>query len=188
MHVSDLMVRGIRTCRPEDTLNDAARLLWEGGCGCLPVVSRDARVVGILTDRDVCMAAYTQGRTLKEMQVLSAASDRVVSCAPHESLAKAEAIMRQHAVRRLPVVENGGRIVGILSLNDLAREATRQRAARRPAVTDAEVGATLAAICEEHASWRSPAAAEEKSVTRPDTLFEPGMFRPRGFIREVSNG
>ena len=63
MKVEDLMTRSVGTCRPTDTLSSAAQLMWERDCGCVPVVSDDGsnRVVGMLTDRDICMAAHFRG-------------------------------------------------------------------------------------------------------------------------------
>jgi predicted transcriptional regulator len=104
-----------------DTLNDAARIMWEHDCGCVPVVEKDGSVVGMVTDRDICMAAYTQGRRVMDMRVASAASKHVVSIRENESLRRAEELMRHAQVRRLPVVDAAGRIVGLLSLSDLAR-------------------------------------------------------------------
>ena len=80
----------------------------------------------MLTDRDICMAAYTQGRPLGEMQVSSAMSRQLFSCRPEDSLAKAEEIMRTNRIRRLPVIDADRHLVGILSLDDIAREATRE--------------------------------------------------------------
>ena len=76
----------------------------------------------MITDRDVCMAAYTQGRELSWILVASAMSRAVHACAPSDSIAVAEELMRMHQVRRLPVVL-GGRLVGMLTLNDVARAA-----------------------------------------------------------------
>ncbi len=121
MKVEDLMTRDVRTCAPSDSLNDAARIMWERDCGCVPVVEGDGTVIGMITDRDICMAAYTQGRRLMYMTVDSAASKDVVTIGKDESLRRAEELMRAAQVRRLPVVDSAGRLVGLLSLADLAR-------------------------------------------------------------------
>jgi len=64
MNASDVMTKTVRSCSAGDSLQRAAQLMWEGDCGSVPVVDSDNRVVGILTDRDIAMAAYTQGRPL----------------------------------------------------------------------------------------------------------------------------
>jgi CBS domain-containing protein len=97
------------------------RIMWESDCGCVPVVECDGTVVGMITDRDICMAAYTQGRRLTHMTVEGAASKNLVTIGKDESLRRAEELMRDAQVRRLLVVDSAGRLVGLLSLADLAR-------------------------------------------------------------------
>jgi CBS domain-containing protein len=152
MNVSQIMSRNVVTCRPEDGLDQAARAMWEHDIGCLPVVGTDGRVVGMITDRDVCMAAYTQGRPLAEIPVSTAMSREVHSCLESDGLIEAEEIMRSHKVRRLPVTNGGGGLVGMLSLNDLALEAAREQGRRARELSGEEVAATLAAVCEHRGS------------------------------------
>jgi CBS domain-containing protein len=143
MNIGDLMTRDVRTCAATDSLNDAARIMWEADCGCVPVVEADGTVVGMITDRDICMAAYTQGRRLMHMTVESAASKHVVTIGKDESLRRAEELMRGAQVRRLPVVDTAGHLVGLLSLADLAR--------RLPDLHDRAQGpllGALAAVCQ----------------------------------------
>jgi CBS domain-containing protein len=145
------MVREVRTVSADDSLNEAARIMWEHDCGCVPVVDQELHVVGMLTDRDICMAAYTQGVGLHEGRVSSAMSRRLFWCEPDDDLAAAEKIMREVQVRRLPVIDRDGHLVGILSLNDIARKAARDHSRRMPReVNESEVGAVLAAISEPH--------------------------------------
>jgi CBS domain-containing protein len=161
MKVEKLMTRNVKTCRREDRLNAAAQLMWENDCGCVPVIGTngDGAVVGMLTDRDVCIAAYTQGKPLWQIAVATAMAQRVIACAPSDELERAEALMREHQVRRLPVINEKGVLEGIISLNDIAREAERERRAQRPQVSHAEIGNTLGAICQPHRRRAQPAAA-----------------------------
>ncbi len=119
--VQALMSATPLTCHESDSLNRAAQLMWEHDCGCVPVVDHLDHVVGIVTDRDICMGAYTQGRPLEEILVSSVCSRAVRTCAPDDSLDKAEGLMIKHQVRRLAVTEPDGHLVGVLSLSDLAR-------------------------------------------------------------------
>ena len=147
MNVGQLMTHGVKTCRPQDSLNTAAKLMWDNNCGSIGVVG-DAGVVGMLTDRDICMAAYTQGRPLSEVQVSSAMSKTLFSCGPEDSLARAEEIMQTNRIRRLPVIDADNHLVGILSLDDIAREAMRERKGKkRVEITAEEVCDTFATIC-----------------------------------------
>ena len=145
MNVGQVMTREPRTCGIDETLNQAAQITWERDCGCVPIVDGDGRTVGMVTDRDICMAAYTQGLPLQEIPVTSAASDGLVTVREHDSLHTAERLIREHLLRRFPVVDDAGRAVGILSMNDLARAAQN---GQRDADLSAEVIArTLAAVC-----------------------------------------
>lgn len=147
MRVEQLMAKEVATCSPDETLHQAVRLMWERDCGFVPVVeSAERRVVGVVTDRDACMAAYTRGHPLAEIRVRDVMSTRVRACKPSDDLAAAEDVMREAKVHRLPVVDEAGQLIGVLSLADLAREAARGAGSKRRAVSPAEVGETLASI------------------------------------------
>ncbi|MEZ5965596.1 MAG: CBS domain-containing protein [Planctomycetota bacterium] len=156
MQVASLMQKRVRTCRVEDRLDRAAREMWEGDVGVVPVIDRDERLVGMLTDRDICMAAYTQGRSLAEIPVATAMAKNLVTCQADDLVADAEWRMQQNQIRRLPVVDARGRIVGILSINDLARRADAERTKSTRAVRTEEVAVTLAAISQPHGSVVEP--------------------------------
>jgi CBS-domain-containing membrane protein len=160
MRIEQLMQKEVGTVTSEQTLNDAARILWERDCGSVPVLSEDGsrRVLGMLTDRDICMAAYTQGRLLREIPVRAAMSASAMTCRPDDTVEDAEATLRRAQVRRLPVVDDAEQLAGIVSLSDLARAAERCRGQKKPAIDEAEVSATLAAICAPREGGAPPAA------------------------------
>lgn len=159
MRVEKLMTKDLQACTPEDTLDDVAQRMWDGDCGCLPVCASDGseRVVGAVTDRDICMCAHFQGKPLKELRVQDAMAHEPITCRPEDSLDTAERTMREAQIRRLPVVDGNGSLVGIVSLADLACEAARERSRQRKEITEEEVGDTLAAICEPGARTAVPA-------------------------------
>ena len=147
MKISAIMSEQVLTCGREDSLNVPAQLMWDHDCGCIPVVDDAGKPIGMVTDRDICMAAYMTGRDLRSLRVCEAMSEQLLTCRPGDSIADAEEIMRSAQVRRLPVVENG-RVVGIVSLNDLALAAAPQgRRSEKKTVPPLEVAETLAAIC-----------------------------------------
>lgn len=127
MTIEDLMHQPAITCHREDDLQHAAGLMWDHDCGALPVVDRDGRLLGVITDRDICMAAYTQGRALNALQVEQAMSKQVVACQRTDSVDEAERLMSQHQIRRLPVVEGDRKVVGIVSLADVVRRAAKSK-------------------------------------------------------------
>jgi CBS domain-containing protein len=116
-----LMSASLHTCSPGDSLERAAGILWEGDCGALPVVNEAGRLVGMITDRDICMAVYTQGRPPSGCAVSDSMSRRIRVCAPDDSIEHLAQLMSAHQVRRLPVVDSEGRLLGIVSLADVAR-------------------------------------------------------------------
>ena len=147
MNIQEIMSKPAITCRTSDSLNTAAQLMWEHDCGVLPVVDDEGSAVGMITDRDICMAAYTQGRTLPSIEVSQAMARQVFSCRVNDPLKVAEQLMSEKQVRRVPVVDGDNRPLGVLSLNDIARHAT---VSRKKNGLDHEVTQTLAAICQPH--------------------------------------
>jgi CBS domain-containing protein len=125
MKVEQIMNRNVKVCHPEDSLSNAAQMMWEEPCGAVPVVDEQSRPIGFLTDRDICMAAYTQGKPLEVLRVETAMARKVVSCNAEDDLRTAAGLMRQNRTRRLPVINRDGTLVGLLSLDDLACEAAR---------------------------------------------------------------
>jgi len=148
MKVKDLMVSDVKCCGTFDTLNTAAQLMWDNDIGRVPVVDKDGHVIGMLTDRDICMAAYIQGAPLTDSVVTGAMSKQVFFCAPDNDVAVAEELMRGKQVRRLPVIDAQGHLAGIISLNDIAREAAREAGLKKAReVTDSEIAGVLASVC-----------------------------------------
>ncbi len=123
MHVEARMTREVAACHAEHSLAAAASRMRDHDCGCLPVVDGAGHVVGMITDRDICMAALATGAALSTLRVAEAMTGAVVTTRPLDSLEDAERTMRQHRVRRLPVVDDQARLNGILSCNDLFRGA-----------------------------------------------------------------
>jgi CBS domain-containing protein len=148
MKVKDLMTTDVKVCADYNSLNTAAEIMWDFDCGSIPVLDKDRRVIAMITDRDVCMAAFFQGQPLSSIPVTAAMSKELYFCKADDDLAAAEAIMREHQVRRLPVVDKDRCIVGIFALTDLVREEERERTMRLATqISAAEVARVLAAVC-----------------------------------------
>lgn len=148
MRVEKLMTKQVTTCGADDTLDRAARLMWDHDCGCLPVCDGVNRVLSMITDRDICMSALFQGKPLRELRVSDAMAKKVRVCRAGDSLVDAERTMREAQIRRLPVVDEQGALAGMITLADLAREAEREQTAPTQEVTGDEIGVTLASICQ----------------------------------------
>jgi CBS domain-containing protein len=145
------MTTSVRTCRPDDSLASVAKLLWDGDCGCAPVVEDGEHLVGMITDRDICMATGLSGCSPSSLSVSDTMSTTVHACRPHDPVSAAERLMQINQVRRLPVVDAEERLVGILSLNDIARAYAGEKPSGAGAVEAREVAETLAAVCRRQA-------------------------------------
>jgi CBS domain-containing protein len=161
MRVEQLMSRNIHTCDAGEGLNRVAQLMWEHDCGCIPIVDADGRLIGVVTDRDVAMAAYTQGKPLAEIAVGDVMTKQVHTCHPEQDVSIAQRCMRDNQLRRLPITDSTGRLIGLLSLNDLALEASRERGpGLRPQVRAADIAETLAVISRHRGASQIVLAAE----------------------------
>jgi len=118
MQIAEVMTPGPITCTPETTVAEAARLMWEGDCGVLPIV-RDGTLDGVVTDRDLFIALATRDAKPSELTVGSVARPAPITCTPRDDVHQAMGKMKSYRVRRLPVVDKDGTLVGIVSMNDL---------------------------------------------------------------------
>ncbi len=146
MRIRDLMAREVVTCQATDDLGTAGKRMIRAGCGSLPVCGDGGKLVGFLTDRDISSYLCSTDRRPSEARAAAAMREEIWSCGPEDRPAEAMVIMRSHHVRRLPVLDDDGRLIGIVSLDDIAMQA-------RPAVIgtydgplDTDVAATLRAV------------------------------------------
>ena len=119
--VKDVMTEEVASCGLSDSLEAAVGLMRDRGCGSVPIVDANRRVVGLVTDRDALMCSLRHGKGLKELRVEDAASRDVVACDVEDTLERVEMLMRVNHVRRLPVIGANRELVGLISLTDLAR-------------------------------------------------------------------
>lgn len=144
MTVRDVAEFEVKACSPDSDLASAAKMMWDGDCGAIPVVTTDRRVVGILTDRDICIAAATRAAAPPNIQVKDVMSKEVASCTADDDVKTAMRVMKDRRIRRIPVLDSQGRLAGILSINDLAMRADCRSGAAIPGELFLE---TLKAIC-----------------------------------------
>jgi CBS domain-containing protein len=124
--VSDVMTTRLHTCKSGETLDHAAKIMWEHGVSEVPVIDDDGLLVAMVSDRSVGICAYTQGKLLSQIPVTCAASGRVQVVRTEDSLESAHELMRTHHVRCLPVVERTGRLIGVVSITDIIRSTSLQ--------------------------------------------------------------
>lgn len=145
MHARDLMTSPTITCHVNDPLSVAARRMWDGDVGVLPVINDDGKLTGMITDRDVCMAALMQGRELDKLLVNAAMARHVISATPDATIGDIERLMAKHQIRRIPIVDASGKPIGIISMNDLALGSAKPKT--ELAQAPSKITHTLAAIC-----------------------------------------
>lgn len=140
MDVREIMTTPVQTLNPDDTLNCAARMMRDRAIGCIPIVGRDGRLAGILTDRDISLAAYEFGEALWKLRIAESMHATVYTCRADDSVETAARIMRAHRVRRLPVVDAADRPIGMVSLDDLAHASRVPCIDATPGLTADELG------------------------------------------------
>lgn len=119
--------------------------MWKGDCGILPVVTDGGEVVGMISDRDICMAAATKHRDPVNIRVKEVTSGKVYGCSPDTDIHEALKIMREKQVRRLPILDaRTKKLAGILSMNDVALKA---QGGARAELSAEDVEGTLRGIC-----------------------------------------
>jgi CBS domain-containing protein len=143
--VGAIMTHRVKSCVADDTLSRVAQIMWDERCGVVPVVDDVDRPVAMVTDRDVAMAAYIQGQPLDAIAVRSAMSKSLFSVHVAQSIWSAEGIMRRQGVRRLPVVDDQRRLVGVVSIDDIARHVS-QCTSTADALSPQAFAATVAAL------------------------------------------
>jgi CBS domain-containing protein len=146
--VQDVMTSPAHSCTPGETLVGAARAMWDYSCGALPVLDSEGRPAGMITDRDICMALARKNRFPGDIRVREVMSPHPFVCHPGDGAESALATMAKRQVRRLPVVDAQGRLVGIVSVNDvLARAGSPRRDLRGADEVHRLVVETLLELC-----------------------------------------
>ncbi len=121
MQVKDVMTRNVDTVNPNDTLEETAERMKNLNVGSMPV-TEDGRVIGIVTDRDITVRATAEGYDASRTRVRDVMSHNVTSVHTDDDVQQAATMMRDQQVRRLPVLDQNQRLVGIVSLGDLATD------------------------------------------------------------------
>ena len=141
MIVKEIMKTAVGTCAPDADLSAVIGTMRTRDCGFLPVVDSHGIVVGVVTDRDVAMAAGTKHRAMTRVSAQETMSHPVFSCFSDENVKTVLVTMAKHRVRRLPVLNKSGHLEGVLSIDDIA-----QAPHKRGSPTAEDIVAALRAI------------------------------------------
>ena len=142
MTVRDVMSVPAHTCRPGTDLAAVVKLMWDHDCGFAPVVGPTGTVVGVMTDRDICMATATRRLLPEHISAAQAMSSPIHACLPTDKISDALATMKRFRIRRLVVVDADGHLQGVISINDIVLASDQKRAPAAKSIVS-----TLAAIC-----------------------------------------
>lgn len=152
MNVNEIMTREVATCSPDSTLETVAKTMWERDCGSIPILDEQGTPIGMITDRDIAMAGSLQHRPLWEITTREVTNGRgVFTCNTEDPVRNVLRTMWAQRVRRLPVIDPRGRLVGIVSIDDIV--ACAQRGARggvTPDLSYDDAMTTLKAVCKHH--------------------------------------
>jgi CBS domain-containing protein len=159
MKVKELMISNPKACTLTANLSEAAGLMWQNDCGILPVVAEGGKVVGLITDRDICMAAHLNSRNLWNIAVEEVISGKVFACKAEDDIRSVLTAMQENKVRRLPVVDADGTLEGILSLNDIVLKAEETKEKKASELSYADVVKTYKSICQHRLPMQAQAAA-----------------------------
>jgi CBS domain-containing protein len=133
MKVSDLMTAGPGCCASGDSLGAAAEIMRERDCGAVPVVDADMEIVGIITDRDICLALAAGNKKASELKVGDTASRDVTACRPRDKIGRVLKVMKKKRVRRLPVIDADKKLVGIITIGDIILGSGKDKSLRKKA-------------------------------------------------------
>ena len=140
MKVKDCMCNDVCCVKPNTTLNQVAKLMSENHVGCIPVCDENDCICGIVTDRDILLRAVACEKDTKSCLVSDIMTCNVCTCTEDDEMTNAESKMAKYQIRRLPVCDNNNKVVGILTLGDLAHHNTK--------IGKQEVCNTISNICE----------------------------------------
>jgi CBS domain-containing protein len=146
MKVQDIITSDVQCCGPDTNLAAAAKMMWDSDCGALPVLNVEGHVLGMITDRDICMAAATKNKPASDITVWETVSGKVYTCQLSDDVHTAMDTMKRERVRRLPVVDEDGVLQGIVAMNDFVLLAAEAKGAKAPAVSYEDVVRTMKAI------------------------------------------
>jgi|SRR5690242_17516435 CBS domain-containing protein len=156
MLIQEVMTKDVKCCTCEDSAQKAAEIMKSADTGVVPVVEDGdgAKVVGIVTDRDLCLGVVAEAKDAGEVKVRELLSGRVVGCYADDDTSDVADTMAVYQVRRLPVLDDNDRLIGIVSIGDLSRER---------AIESDDSGEVLASISDPNGG----ASANQKEATSP---------------------
>ncbi|HVG60844.1 MAG TPA: CBS domain-containing protein [Hyalangium sp.] len=119
----EIMTRGVKTVRHDSPLREVAQIMKDEDCGVVPIVDERGMLAGIVTDRDLVIRSFTGGKNPDQLRARDVMTDDVECVHPDEDIHSIIALMGKRQIRRIPVVERDDRVIGIISMGDIANRA-----------------------------------------------------------------
>ncbi len=119
------MTADVGFCFTEENLSKAVEIMWQRDCGAVPVIDGEIKVIGIITDRDIAVAAGSRNQKLPEIKISEVIDKKVITCVENDKAEDALKKMRRAKVKRLPVINENGALIGIISITDLILKAPK---------------------------------------------------------------
>ena len=157
MRIKDVMTKDPTCCVPSDSAQQAASIMRAENAGVVPVIQNEQSrtVIGIVTDRDLCMHVVAEGRDPSTVRVENCMTTVVVTCTPDDSVETVTELMRENQIRRVPVVGGSGELQGIVALADVVE---------RGKVKASQTHATLKKVSEPTEEASKPRAESENAA------------------------
>jgi CBS domain-containing protein len=130
MKIQEIMTCDVQCCAPDTNVAAAAKMMWDSDCGALPILNVQGQVMGMITDRDICMAVATKNKLASEITVWETSSGKAYTCRETDDIHRALDVMKRERVRRLPVVDEDGVLQGIVAMNDFVLAASDEKKAK----------------------------------------------------------
>lgn len=124
--------------KPDNTIKDCAKLMCDNHIGCVPICDNSQNIVGVVTDRDVILRSIANDKNAITTPISEIMTCKVCCCDEDCDVAEAERLMGEYQIRRLPVIDRANKIIGIITLGDLAKNTN---------INDEKIGETLNNIC-----------------------------------------
>lgn len=132
MQLKDIMTKNVKCCSADNTLEEVAGIMWNDDVGIVPVVDSDNRLCGVITDRDIAMAAILKHRPVWEISAREMIGGHAYQvCHAEDDVHEALRVMDESRVRRIPIVDDKSHVLGIVGLKDLANHAVAQKGPRK---------------------------------------------------------
>lgn len=147
MKIKEVMTPDAKAIWITESLADAAKSMWENDCGILPIIKDGRKVVGMITDRDICMATAMKDCNPSGISVEEVMTGQLYTVKPEDDVHQALQTMQEHKIRRLPVVSAEGELEGIVSMNDIVLKA-KGTSGKTPQIDYADIVKTYQAICQ----------------------------------------